>query len=191
MERECQEECVLIHFDLLRETIDRYLKKHSFCDECTKMVNKAYKMLIEDSDEREELEETSTNSSYKFPQENCQDKEKVKKIYNGLTVCVSDQHVHVECKEEVVSNLIEMAEPELTGLKQERHAKTIEIAQKEVLTCIGKKFFLRLELSNKLCDDYRNVSVRKVPTYPTKAKRRPASLRLAVLLRTAKFETFF
>ena len=30
-----------------------------------------------------------------------------------------------------------MAEPELSGLKQESHAKTIEIAQKEVLTCIG------------------------------------------------------
>ena len=50
MERECQEECVLIHFDLLRETIDRYLKKHSFCDECTRMVNKAYSMLVEDED---------------------------------------------------------------------------------------------------------------------------------------------
>ena len=33
-----------------------------------------------------------------------------------------------------------MAEPELSGLRQERHAKTIEIAQKEVLTCIGKDF---------------------------------------------------
>ena len=50
MERECQEECVLIHFQLLRETIDRYLKKHSFCDECTKMVNKAYEMLVADED---------------------------------------------------------------------------------------------------------------------------------------------
>ena len=50
MERECQEECVLIHFDRLRDTIDRYLKKHSFCDECTKMVNKAYTMLVEDED---------------------------------------------------------------------------------------------------------------------------------------------
>ena len=39
---------------------------------------------------------------------------------------------------QVVSHLIEMAEPELSGLRQERHAKTIEIAQKEVLTCIGK-----------------------------------------------------
>ena len=51
MERECQEECVLIHFDLLRETIDRYLKKHSFCDECTKMVNKAYTLLVTDDEE--------------------------------------------------------------------------------------------------------------------------------------------
>ena len=41
---------------------------------------------------------------------------------------------------QVVSHLIEMAEPELSGLRQERHAKTIEIAQKEVLTCIGKDF---------------------------------------------------
>ena len=53
MERECQEECVLIHFDLLRETIDRYLKKHSFCDECTKMVNKAYTLLVTDDEESE------------------------------------------------------------------------------------------------------------------------------------------
>ena len=46
------QECVLIHFDLLRDTIDKYLKKHSFCDECTKMVNKVNitynkKMILE------------------------------------------------------------------------------------------------------------------------------------------------
>ena len=33
--------------------------------------------------------------------------------------------------------MISLAEPELSGLRQERHAKTIEIAKKEVLTCIG------------------------------------------------------
>ena len=73
------------------------------------------------------------------------DEKKAKKIYNGLTSCVSDQHVHVECKEDVVSHLIEMAEPELTGLRQERHAKTIEIAQKEVLTCIGICLYERFQ----------------------------------------------
>jgi len=162
MERECQEECVLIHFDLLRETIDRYLKKHSFCDECTKMVNKAYNMLVVDDDDEEEEEvsesvgETSSDSSDK-PQSssntnNCKapipvetDHKKITKIYNGLTSCVSDQHVHVECKEEVVAHLIEMAEPELSGLRQERHAKTLEIAQKEVLTCIGICLYERFQ----------------------------------------------
>ena len=34
------------------------------------------------------------------------DHKKISKIYNGLTSCVSDQHVHVECKEEVVGHLI-------------------------------------------------------------------------------------
>ena len=34
------------------------------------------------------------------------DHKKITKIYNGLTSCVSDQHVHVECKEEVVGHLI-------------------------------------------------------------------------------------
>ena len=67
------------------------------------------------------------------------------KIYNGLTSCVSDHHVHVECNEEVVAHLIEMAEPELSGLRQERHAKTIEIAQKEVLTCIGICLYERFQ----------------------------------------------
>ena len=70
---------------------------------------------------------------------------KAKSIYNGLTACVSDQHVHVECKEDIVAHLIEMAEPELSGLRQERHAKTIEIAQKEVLTCIGICLYERFQ----------------------------------------------
>ena len=41
--------------------------------------------------------------------------------------------------------MIEMAEPELSGLRQERHAKTIEIAQKEVLTCIGICLYERFQ----------------------------------------------
>ena len=103
MERECQEECVLIHFDLLRETIDRYLKKHSFCDECTKMVNKAYTMLVEDEDYTRDSSESSTShesSCCKAPSLAVEtgDDKKITKIYNGLTSCVSDQHVHVECK---------------------------------------------------------------------------------------------
>merc|ERR1712025_188887 len=119
-------------------------------------------LVVDDDDEEEEEEvsesvgESSSDSSDK-PQSNsntnnCKapipvdtDHKKITKIYNGLTSCVSDQHVHVECKEEVVAHLIEMAEPELNGMRQERHAKTLEIAQKEVLTCIGICLYERFQ----------------------------------------------
>jgi len=145
MERECQEECVLIHFDRLRDTIDRYLKKHSFCDECTKMVNKAYTMLVEDEDPVWPDLPGACKAPVPVASPDASDDKKATKIYNGLTSCVSDHHVHVECNEEVVGHLIEMAEPELSGLRQERHAKTIEIAQKEVLTCIGICLYERFQ----------------------------------------------
>merc|ERR1711981_131453 len=119
-------------------------------------------MLVVDDDEEEEEEvsesvgdcssgESSDHHDHNQAN-NCKapipvdtDHKKITKIYNGLTSCVSDQHVHVECKEEVVGHLIEMAEPELSGLRQERHAKTLEIAQKEVLTCIGICLYERFQ----------------------------------------------
>ena len=110
------------------------------------MVNKAYTLLVEDEDSCPGDRHASPLPSCDGKQNGCNgssnididDEKKISKIYSGLTTCVSDKHVHVECKEEVVAHLVEMAEPELSGLRQERHAKTIEIAQKEVLTCIGK-----------------------------------------------------
>lgn len=159
MERECQEECVLIHFDLLRETIDKYLKKHSFCDECTVMVIKAYHLLVVDQEESIEVSSVEVPGCKAQAKPEVVDSKKISKIYNGLTSCVSDQHVHVECKEEVVAHLIELAEPELSGFRQERHAKTLEIAQKEVLTCIGiclyerfQRIQLRLREGQQACD---------------------------------------
>lgn len=50
MEQECREEAVLIPFAAIRQTLDGYLKKHSFCTECTNMVNKAYTLLVEEGE---------------------------------------------------------------------------------------------------------------------------------------------
>jgi hypothetical protein len=66
-------------------------------------------------------------------------------LYRGITACTADQHVHVEGSADFVSKLISLAEPELNGLRQERHAKTIEIAKKEVLTCIGICLYERFQ----------------------------------------------
>ena len=47
MEQECKDEALLIPFPIIGLTLEGYLKKHSFCTECTKMVNKAYDLLVE------------------------------------------------------------------------------------------------------------------------------------------------
>ena len=66
-------------------------------------------------------------------------------LYCGISACTTDLHVHVKCDVNFISQLFRLAEPELSGLRQERHAKTIEIAQKEVLTCIGLALFDRFQ----------------------------------------------
>ena len=50
MEQECREEVVLLPYTVIRTTLDNYLKKHSFCSECTNMVNKAYTLLVEEGE---------------------------------------------------------------------------------------------------------------------------------------------
>ena len=66
-------------------------------------------------------------------------------LYYGISACTTDLHVHVKCDQNFIGQLFRLAEPELSGLRQERHAKTIEIAQKEVLTCIGLALFDRFQ----------------------------------------------
>ena len=66
-------------------------------------------------------------------------------LYCGISACTADLHVPVRCDENFIGQLFRLAEPELSGLRQERHAKTIEIAQKEVLTCIGLALFDRFQ----------------------------------------------
>merc|ERR1719170_92720 len=66
-------------------------------------------------------------------------------LYSGISACTKEGHVHVECDAHYISQLLTLAEPELSGLRQERHAKTIEIAQKEVLICIGLALFDRFQ----------------------------------------------
>ena len=48
MEAECREEAVLLPSSLVRAALDSHLKRHKFCSDCSKMVNKAYNLLVED-----------------------------------------------------------------------------------------------------------------------------------------------
>ena len=41
MSQECREAVVQLPYRDIRSTMDTYLKRHKFCTECSKMVNKA------------------------------------------------------------------------------------------------------------------------------------------------------
>jgi len=140
MEQECREEAVLIPFPAIRQTLDGYLKKHSFCTECTNMVNKAYTLLVEEGEEPAKAAGEKAEDSDPLV-----NSDGSTNLYCGISACTADLHVHVKCDVDFIAQLFRLAEPELSGLRQERHAKTIEIAQKEVLTCIGLALFDRFQ----------------------------------------------
>ena len=50
--------------------------------------------------------------------------------------------MHVLCDTDFIARLIDRAEPELTGGRRERHARTIEIAQEEVILIICSHFHI-------------------------------------------------
>ncbi|CAE1292596.1 Gametogenetin-binding protein 2,Gametogenetin-binding protein 2-like [Acanthosepion pharaonis] len=119
LSQECREEVVLVDVDGLQDTLDAYLRKHRFCAECKSKVLKAYSILI--------MEVDYTSETGYCPS-----------LYEHLRCCPQERHIHVECDTEFLSRLIGRAEPELAGSsRRDRHAKTLDIAQEEVLTCLG------------------------------------------------------
>jgi len=140
MVKECKEEVVLIPCALLRETLDGYLKRHKFCTDCSYMVNRAYNLLIKDG--REPLVSIGGKCAAMDPWKNLDGS---LNLYGGISVCTTDKHVHVKCDPTFIGQLFVLLEPELNNIKEERHAKNIEKAQKEVLICIALTLFQRFE----------------------------------------------
>lgn len=125
LSQECRDEVVLIDSDSLLDTLETYLRKHRFCSECKSKVLKAYSILAGDTDGDSEKGYCAT-------------------LYEGLKSCPKDRHIHVVCDTDFIAHLIGRAEPELAGGRRERHARTIDIAQEEVLTCLGIHLWERL-----------------------------------------------
>ncbi|XP_044734525.1 gametogenetin-binding protein 2-like [Chrysoperla carnea] len=125
MRTQCKDEVVLIEASSLHATLENYLRKHRFCAECRTKVLKAYTLLVEEPDP-------------------CKEKGYVASLYSGIKRCIPDKHLHLQTKTDYIANLIVRAEPEIMGSRRERHAKTLEIAQEEVLTCLGICIYERL-----------------------------------------------
>ncbi|XP_032070821.1 gametogenetin-binding protein 2 isoform X1 [Thamnophis elegans] len=127
MSQECRDEVVLIDSNCLLETLEAYLRKHRFCTDCKNKVLRAYTILIGELDCSKEKGYCAT-------------------LYEGLRCCPHEHHIHVCCETDFIAHLLGRAEPEFAGgyERRERHAKTIDIAQEEVLTCLGIHLYERL-----------------------------------------------
>ena len=67
-------------------------------------------------------------------------------LYYGISVCATNQHIHVACCPNFIRQLFFLVEPELNRESwQEKHAKTLELAQKEILIAIGLALFERFQ----------------------------------------------
>lgn len=127
LSQDCREEVVLVDAASLKMTLENYLRKHRFCSECKSKVMRAYEILVGDVD--------STKEKGYCPA-----------LYEGLRCCPGEGHIHMLCDTDFIAHLIARAEPELIGNtgRRDRHAKTLDIAQEEVLTCLGIHTYERL-----------------------------------------------
>ena len=124
--QDCREEVVLVDADGLLDTLENYLRKHRFCSECKSKVLRAYSILVGDLDCTKEKGYCAA-------------------LYEGLRCCPQERHIHMLCDTDFIAHLISRAEPELAGgTRRDRHAKTLDIAQEEVLTCLGIHVYERL-----------------------------------------------
>ena len=131
---ECQEEIATLECKHVTETIDNYLKKHRFCSECKAKVLKAYRILTGEADAKTEIGYCSA-------------------IYEGLHCCnvkseksegVKSRHIHVCPERSYIVHMLTQADTEMIGTRKERHAKTIDVAQEEVCTCLALHLYQRL-----------------------------------------------
>ncbi|CAG7822902.1 unnamed protein product [Allacma fusca] len=168
MDEKCQEHVVLVDTKTLYETLDRYLRKHRFCSECRTKVLRAYSILVGEVDH-------TTEPGY------------IPNLYDGIECCKEDHHLHVLCKTEFVSRLIAKAVPELVGSRRERHAKTMEIAQEEVLTCLGLTVFERLHrIQQKFREEERTWEI--IMCIATQALRRSFEMAVEKKLGVSQLE---
>jgi hypothetical protein len=147
MQQDCKKDVCIIEAPSLHTTLETYLRKHRFCGECRTKVLKAYTLLMEES-------------------EPCKEKGYITSLYAGIKRCLPDKHIHLPVNTEYITKLISRAEPELLGSRRERHAKTLEIAQEEVLTCLGicmyerlHRIYMRMREEECTCQVFAAVAV--------------------------------
>lgn len=127
MKYNCRDRLATIETTELHEVLENYLKKHKFCQGCRNKIEKAYQILVNETTCKEGFDAA---------------------LYANIRKPQSEKHIKIITKKvDFLDALIRRAEPEVNGSyskQRERHAKTLEIAQEEVLTCVGMIMYERL-----------------------------------------------
>uniref|UniRef100_A0A224X9X1 Putative gametoproteintin-binding protein 2 n=1 Tax=Panstrongylus lignarius TaxID=156445 RepID=A0A224X9X1_9HEMI len=126
MRPQCREEVLRIDARSLMITLECYLQKHRFCADCRTKVLRAYWLLVEEP-------EPTREKGY------------IPALYAGIKRCLPEKHIHLLPNTDYVSALVARVQPDIMGSGGERHAKTLEIAQGEVITCLGLCVYERLQ----------------------------------------------
>ncbi|KAJ8967311.1 hypothetical protein NQ317_013780 [Molorchus minor] len=112
MKPDCKKDVCIIEASSLHSTLERTCK-HRFCGECRTKVLKDICLSIHITGRRAQP---------------AKEKGYVSSLYSGIKRCLPDKHIHLQTKTDYITKLISRAEP---NFWEERHAKTLEIAQEE------------------------------------------------------------
>ena len=128
MNEECRRETMLIDGKTFLETIENSLRKHRFCSECKLKVFDAFELLL-DSPASKTIDRKGFSAS----------------LYEGLQSCPNEKHFHVETRRDLIKSFLGRAQTDIEHGRRERHAKTLDVAQEEILNSIGVFLFERFE----------------------------------------------
>ena len=116
-----------------------------FCSECKWRVLEAYDLLLDEHDRKKSERKGFCPALYEGKSLRIMAWQRRWRMSLGWRSCSNNKHIHVPVKRDFVSHLIARAEPEIQGSRRERHVKSLDIAQEEILTCLGIYLFERFD----------------------------------------------
>ena len=129
---ECRKDILKISYDELKNSHEVYVKKHRFCEDCQDHLTHAFRLLfyLEDYTEFEDFDP---------------------EIYDCLTVeqcsATGEKYICVPADLDVLAEMMDRLKNQLdtNNPNEERHARSLDVAQKEIVLCIAMFIYKRIQ----------------------------------------------
>ena len=129
---ECRKDILKISYEELKNSHEVYVKKHRFCEDCQDHLMHAFRLLfyLEDYSEFEDFDP---------------------EIYDCLTVeqcaATGEKFICVPADLDVLAEMMDRLKNQLdtNNPNEERHARSLDVAQKEMVLCIAMFIYKRIQ----------------------------------------------